>query len=89
MKIKNLAAMIVAALLAVNAAFGQTVTIAGTVKALTDTQITIMSGKDTWTITRDSTTSVTSGTLSVGNAVTVQCASADATKSSGDAQHKE
>jgi hypothetical protein len=90
MKTKNLAAILAAALLAANAAFGQTVTVTGTVSALTDAQITMMSGKDTWLVKRDSTTTVTSGTLGVGNTVTVQCASADVTKqSSGDAQKKE
>ena len=89
MNIKNLAAMMVAALLAANAAFGQTVTVQGQVAALTDAQITLMSGKDTWQIKRDSTTTVTTGTLAVGNTVTVQCASADATKVGGDAQKKE
>jgi hypothetical protein len=90
MNIKNLAAMIVAALLAANVAFGQTVQVAGTVAALTDAQITMTSGKDTWLIKRDSTTTVTSGTLAVGNTVTVQCVSADVQKVvSGDAQKKE
>jgi hypothetical protein len=90
MNIKNLAAMIVAAFLAANAALGQTVSVTGTVAALTDAQITLTSGKDTWLVKRDSTTSVTSGTLSVGSTVTVQCVSADAQKVvSGDAQKKE
>ena len=89
MNIKNLAAMVAAALLAANAAFGQTVSITGQVTVVTDAQITLMSGKDTWVITRDSTTTVTSGTLSVGSTVTVQCASADATKLGIDAQKKE
>ena len=90
MNIKNLTALMVAALLAANAAFGQTVSVTGQVSALTDTQITLTSGKDTWLIKRTSTTTVTSGTLAVGNTVTVQCASADVTKQVlGDAQHKE
>jgi len=89
MNIKNVAAMMVAAVLAANAAFGQTVTITGQVAALTDPQITLMSGKDTWMIKMTSTTTVTSGTLAVGNTVTVQAASADVTKQGGDAQKKE
>jgi hypothetical protein len=57
---------------------------------LTDAQITMTSGKDTWLIKRDSTTTVISGTLAVANTVTVQCVSADAQKVvSGDAQKKE
>ena len=80
MNIKNLAAMMVAALLTANAAFGQTVTITGTVMAFTDTQITLNSGTDSWTINRNATTKVTNGTLSVGKVVTVQCVSPDAQK---------
>lgn len=89
MKIKNLAAMIAAALLATNAAFGQTITVTGNVTALTDAQITLLCGPDTWNINRDATTSVTNGTLSVGNTVTVQCASIDARKIPGSGQKKE
>jgi hypothetical protein len=89
MKIKNLAAMIAAALLVANAAFGQTVTVTGTVTALTDAQITLLSAPDTWNIRRTATTSVTNGTLSIGNTVTVQCASADAQKIPGTGQKKE
>ena len=90
MNIKNLAAMMAVVLLAANAAFGQTVSVQGQVSALTTTQITLTSGKDTWLIQRTSTTTVTSGTLAVGNTVTVQCASGDVTKQmAGDAQKKE
>ena len=89
MNIKNFAAMMVAALLAANAAFGQTITVTGQVAAVTDAQVTLMSGKDTWLIKRTSTTAVTTGTLAVGNTVTVQAASADVTKVGGDAQKKE
>jgi hypothetical protein len=90
MNIKKLAPMIAAALLAANAAFGQTVSISGTVTVFTDAQISLTSGSDLWNIVRNSTTTVTSGTLAVGNTVTVQCASADATKiKGGGAQKKE
>ena len=89
MNIKNLAAMTMAALLAASAVFGQTVTVTGTVKTFTDADMTLLSGKDTWLIKRTSTTTVTSGTLAQGSTVTVQCASGDATKQSGDAQKKE
>ena len=90
MKLKNLAAMIAVALLTTNAVFGQTVTIAGNVTALTPAQISLTCGPDLWNIQRTSTTSVTSGTLAVGNTVTVQCASGDATKiPGGGAQKKE
>ena len=89
MKIMNLAAVMIAALLAADAAFGQTVTITGTVQTLTTAQIGIASGSDLWNVQRTSTTTVTSGTLAVGNTVTVQCASGDATKIPGGAQKKE
>jgi hypothetical protein len=82
--------MIVATLLAANAAFGQTVQVTGTVTALTDAQITLLSAPDTWTIRRTSTTTVMNGTLSVENVVTVQRVSADVQKvMTGDAHRKE
>ena len=89
MNAKNLATLIVAAFLAVNAAFGQTITVTGQVTAYTDAQISLASIPDIWNIRRTSTTTVTNGTLGVGNTVTVQCASADATKIPGAAQKKE
>ena len=90
MKITKLATLIAAALLAANAAFGQTVTITGNVTALTPAQISLSCALDLWNIQRTSTTNVTNGTLAVGNTVTVQCASADATKIPGaGAQKKE
>ena len=90
MKLKNLAAMIAVALLTTNAVFGQTVTITGNVNALTTTSISMSCGPDLWNIQRTSTTVVTTGTLAVGNTVTVQCASGDATKvPGGGAQKKE
>jgi hypothetical protein len=89
MNAKYLATIIVAAFLAVNAAFGQTVTVTGQVTALTDAQISLASGSDLWNINRTATTSVTNGTLAIGNTVTVQCASADARKIPGGAQKKE
>jgi len=57
MNLTKLATIIVAALLAANAAFGQTVQITGTVTELTDAQVTLICGMDTWLITRDATTS--------------------------------
>jgi len=90
MKMINLAAVMVAAFLAANAAFGQTVTISGNVTALTTASISMTCGPDLWNIQRTSTTTVTSGTLAVGNTVTVQCASGDASKiPGGGAQKKE
>ena len=90
MKLKNLAAMIAVALLTMKAVFGQTVSITGNVTALTTAQISLSCGPDLWNIQRTSTTTVTSGTLAVGNTVTVQCASGDAQKIPGaGAQKKE
>lgn len=90
MKLKNLAAMIAVALLTTNAVFGQTLTITGSVATLSTASIGLNCGPDLWNIQRTSTTTVTSGTLAVGNNVTVQCASADATKiPGGGAQKKE
>ncbi|HXY60923.1 MAG TPA: hypothetical protein VEH26_04895 [Chthoniobacterales bacterium] len=80
MKIKNVMAMTAALLLAANAALGQTIQLSGTVTAMTDSQITLKSGTGSWTIQRNPTTKVTSGTLSVGNVVTLQCVSPDAQK---------
>jgi hypothetical protein len=88
MKIKNLATMIAVALLAANAAFGQTITITGNVQTLSTAQVGLACGPDLWNIQRTSTTTVTNGTLAVGNTVTVQCASADATKIPGGAAQK-
>jgi hypothetical protein len=87
--IKKLATVIVAALLAANAAFGQAVSVTGQVSALSDAQISLSSGPDTWNIKRTTTTTVTNGTLAVGNTVTVQCLSTDVVKIPGGAQKKE
>jgi hypothetical protein len=90
MKRKTLAGLIVAVCVLSSATFGQTVSITGTVAVFTDAQISLTSGSDLWNIVRNATTTVTSGTLAVGNTVTVQCASADATKiKGGGAQKKE
>ena len=80
MNVKNLAITVVAALLFGSATFGQTIHVTGEVTAVTDAQITLKSGTDSWTIKRDATTKVTSGTLSVGQMVTVQCVAPDAQK---------
>lgn len=80
MNLRTLAITVVASLLFASAVFGQTVQVTGKITALTDTQITIQSGTDSWTIKRDATTKVTSGTLSVGQTVTLQCVSPDAQK---------
>jgi hypothetical protein len=90
MKRKTLAGLIVAVCVFSSAIFGQTVSVTGTVATLTDAQIGLTSGSDLWNIQRTATTTVTNGTLAVGNTVTVQCASADAQKAKGaGAQKKE
>jgi len=60
--------------------------ITGQVSALSDALITLLSGPDTWYIKRTATTTVTNGTLAVGNTVTVQCLSTDAVKKGGGAE---
>lgn len=89
MKITKLATLLAAVLLAANAAFGQTITVTGNVTGLSDTYITMTSGTDTWNIKKGTTTVVTTGTLAVGNTVTVQCLSGDAQKVPSNAQKKE
>jgi hypothetical protein len=80
MKLKSLIGVIAAGCLFCGVAFGQTIQITGTVKSVTDTQITLQSGRDTWVINRTATTTVTSGTLTPASTVTVQCNSPDAQK---------
>jgi len=89
MNFKKLAVIVVATFLAANITFGQTITITGSVSDLSDTQISLLAGADTWNINRTSTTTVTNGTLAVGNTVTVQCVSADVRVIKGSAQKKE
>jgi hypothetical protein len=83
MKIKSFAGVFAAFCIFAQVMFGQTLQITGTVKAVTTTQITLQSGTDTWTIKRDATTRVTSGSLTVGSIATVKCASPDAHKNEG------
>ncbi len=45
--------------------------VTGPVTAVTDTSITVMKGKDPWTVSRDANTKVT-GTLAVGSKVTIK-----------------
>ncbi len=89
MKRKTLAGLILAVCVFSSATFGQTITVTGQVTVFTDAQISLASAPDLWNIRRTSTTTVTNGTLAVGNTVTVQCASADAQKIPGGAQKKE
>ena len=80
MKLKTLLGLVVVGGFFSSIAFGQTLQIAGTVSDVNDTQITLQSGKDVWTIKRTSTTKVISGDLKAGSTVTVQCLSPDAHK---------
>jgi hypothetical protein len=77
---KALAIAVVVASLFGSTAFSQTINVSGRVTALTGSQITVQSGTNSWTIQRTATTTVTSGNLSVGQMVTIQCAAPDAQK---------
>ncbi len=83
MKIKIAVAICIATSLWAAVVFAQTLQITGTVTAVTSTQITLQSGSDSWTIKRSASTSVTSGSLTVGSNVTVKCSSPDAHKNEG------
>lgn len=83
MNLKTSVGIIAAACVFSSVAFGQAVQITGTVTALTDTQITLKIGSDTWVINRTSSTKTTSGSLKIGSVVTIQCASPDAHKNEG------
>jgi len=52
----------------------------GTISAVTDSQITLQSGSDTFTINRTPTTKLISGTLTPGSTVTVEFDSIDSQK---------
>jgi hypothetical protein len=81
MKTKILLSLIVAASVALSSTmFGQSLQITGKVTAVTSSQIALQSGTDNWTINRTSSTTVTSGNLTVGSMATIQCASVDAQK---------
>lgn len=80
MKLKTLMGVIAAGCILGSTAFGQSQQLAGTVAAVTDSQITLQSGSETWIINRSSTTKVISGTLTPGSTVTIQCDLPDAQK---------
>jgi hypothetical protein len=82
MKKKLLTSAIVAGCMLSSAAFGQTLTIAGTVCSCSATELTVQEGSRYWTIKRTPTTTVT-GTCSVGQTVNVQCKSLDAQRKEG------
>jgi hypothetical protein len=81
MKLKTLIITIAFGCILGSVSFGQTLkAFTGTVTGVTDTQITLQSGSETWVINRTSTTKVLSGTLTPGSTVTVQCDLPDSQK---------
>jgi hypothetical protein len=83
MNLKKITGLLAVGCIVCSAAFGQTIQITGTVTAVTDTEITLQSGTDVWTIKRTPTTKVTDGTLKTAATVTVQCPSPNAHKNEG------
>jgi len=81
MKLKTLMGVIAAGFIVGSAAFGQTLkTFTGTVSAVTDNQIMLQSGSESWIINRTATTKVISGTLTAVSTVTIQCDLPDSQK---------
>jgi hypothetical protein len=80
MNLKTFTSVMAGVCLLSSAAFGQIVSLTGTVTGVTHDQITLKSGKDTWAIRRRTTTVVTSGNLTVGATLTVQYAKPDGEK---------
>jgi hypothetical protein len=83
MKVKTLICAAFAGCIWSSIAFAQTIQVKGTVCSFDDTKIVLQCGPDTWTIKRTATTKVISGTLKVGNVVTVECTSPDAQRKEG------
>jgi len=63
-------------------AFGQTLTITGTVCTCDSKQVTVQEGTHYWIVQRTPSTSI-DGTCSHGSTVTVQCKSPDAQRKEG------
>jgi hypothetical protein len=80
MKLKTLMGVIATGCIFGSTAFGDTLEKKGIVTAVTDSQITLQCGLETWIINRSSTTKVINGTLTPGSTVTVQCDLPDAQK---------
>jgi len=85
MKAKIFTSIIIAGCLLGTAAFGQVLTVAGTVCSCDSKQLTVQEGTHYWIIQRTSSTSIT-GTCAPGSTVNVQCKSPDAQRKEGSCQ---
>jgi len=82
MKMKIFTCTIVAGCMLNGIAFGQTLTIAGTVCSCTSAQVMVQEGTHYWIIKRTPSTTI-EGTCASGSVVTVQCKSTDAQRKEG------
>jgi len=82
MKAKIFTCTIVAGCMLSSIAFGQTLTISGTICSCDSKQVTVQEGTHYWMIKRTPSTSV-DGACSAGSTVTVQCKSPDAQRKEG------
>jgi hypothetical protein len=82
MKMKTFACIIVLGGMLGSIAFGQVLTISGTVCSCDGKQVTVQEGTHYWIIQRTPGTSIT-GTCAPGSTVNVQCKSPDAQRKEG------
>jgi len=85
MKAKTFTATIIAGCMLGSIAFGQTLTISGSVCSCDSKQVTVQEGTHYWIIQRTPSTSI-SGTCASGSTVNVQCKSPDAQRKEGSCQ---
>jgi hypothetical protein len=83
MKLKTLLGLMVGGCFLGSVVFGQTTQFTGVVCSITKDEVTLQPNNDkqhSWTIKRTSNTTVSSGSLTVGVTVTIECPSPDAHK---------
>src|SRR5205809_7634332 len=85
MKMKIFTCTIVVGSMLGSIAFGQTLTISGSVCQCSKTQVTIQEGTHYWIVHRTRDTTIT-GTCAPGSTVNVQCKSPDAQRKEGSCQ---
>src|SRR5881227_20036 len=85
MKMKIFTCTIVVGSMLGSIAFGQTLTISGSVCQCSKTQVTIQEGTHYWIVQRTRDTTIT-GTCAPGSTVNVQCKSPDAQRKEGSCQ---
>jgi hypothetical protein len=85
MKAKIFTCTIVAGCMLAGIAFGQTLTIAGTVCSCTSKQVTVQEGTHYWIVQRTPSTTI-DGACTPGSSVTIQCKSPDAQRKEGSCQ---